>query len=61
MAKVVAASRKAGKKVGVFSVSGEQAKMFADQGFDLISVATDYLALGAVMHQSLSVAKGGKQ
>lgn len=33
--------------------------MFADQGFDMISVAADYTALDYVLKQQFSVASGG--
>ena len=58
LAKILAASHKAGKKCGIFSTGGEQAQQFAAQGFDLISVATDYTALEFTLKESLSVAKG---
>lgn len=58
IARVLKASHEAGKKAGIFSVSGEQANLFASQGFDMISVATDYTALGFAMAASLSAAKG---
>ena len=59
IAKVLAACRKAGKKCGIFSVGGPQAKLFAEQGFDLISVATDYTALDFTLKEQLATAKGG--
>ncbi|KEY65184.1 hypothetical protein S7711_08292 [Stachybotrys chartarum IBT 7711] len=58
IAKISAAAKKAGKKSGIFSTGGDQAKVFADQGFDMISVATDYTALEFVMKQELSAARG---
>jgi 4-hydroxy-2-oxoheptanedioate aldolase len=59
IAKVLAACHKAGKKCGIFSVGGPQAKLFAEQGFDLISVATDYTALDFTLKEQLATAKGG--
>lgn len=59
IAKILAACRKAGKKCGIFSVGGPQAKQFAEQGFDLISVATDYTALDFTLKEQLATAKGG--
>jgi len=56
--RTLAACRKTGKKCGIFSTSGEQAKMFADQGFDMISVATDFTALEFTMKEQLSAAMG---
>lgn len=58
LAKVLAASRKAGKKTGIFATSGQQAREFAAQGFEIISVATDYTALEFTLKESLSIAKG---
>jgi 4-hydroxy-2-oxoheptanedioate aldolase len=57
MAKILKASHDNGKKCGVFSVSGEQAKMFAEQGFDMIAAATDYTVLDFSLRHQLSVAK----
>jgi 4-hydroxy-2-oxoheptanedioate aldolase len=56
--KVLNATHKAGKKCGIFCTSGEQSKFYADQGFDMISVATDVTALGQVMAQTVATAKG---
>lgn len=58
IARVLKASNDAGKKCGIFCTGGEQARTYAEQGFHMISVATDYTALGAVMAQSLATAKG---
>jgi 4-hydroxy-2-oxoheptanedioate aldolase len=58
IAKVCNAAKKAGKKSGIFSTDGGQAKMFADQGIDMISVSTDYTALEYIMKQQLSLAMG---
>lgn len=58
IAKVLGACRKAGKKCGIFSVGGAQAKQFAEQGFDLISVATDYTALAFTLQEQMATAKG---
>lgn len=59
--KILAACRRAGKKCGIYSVGGEQAKQFADEGFDMISVAADYTALDFALKQQLSIAKGGPE
>ena len=56
--RVLAAAKKAGSKSGIFCTSGEQSKMFADMGFDMISVATDVTALEFVVKDALSIAKG---
>ncbi|KAH6719195.1 Pyruvate/Phosphoenolpyruvate kinase-like domain-containing protein [Leptodontidium sp. MPI-SDFR-AT-0119] len=56
--KILEASRKVGKKAGIFCTSGEQSKGYADMGFDMISVATDVLILQASVTASLYTAKG---
>ncbi|PHH89496.1 hypothetical protein CDD83_5961 [Cordyceps sp. RAO-2017] len=61
MARILAACRKAGKKCGIYSTDGRQAKMFADQGYDMISVATDYTALEFELKQQMCAAKGESQ
>ncbi|KAL1840648.1 hypothetical protein VTJ49DRAFT_256 [Mycothermus thermophilus] len=48
----------AGAKAGIYSTSGVQAKKFADQGFHMISVATDYTVLGAAVADALVAARG---
>ncbi|KAF5003051.1 hypothetical protein FDECE_10397 [Fusarium decemcellulare] len=58
IARVLAASQKAGKKTGVYCTGGEQAKLFADQGFDMMNVVTDYTALDFVAKEQLSFANG---
>jgi len=58
IARVLRAAVAAGKKCGIFCTGGEQARKYAEAGFHMISVATDYTALGAVMAESLSVAQG---
>ncbi|KAK3362143.1 Pyruvate/Phosphoenolpyruvate kinase-like domain-containing protein [Lasiosphaeria ovina] len=60
--KVLKAALAAGKKSGIFCTSGEQAKHYADAGFHMVSVATDYTALAATVVRALAVARGqGKQ
>ncbi|OLN88535.1 4-hydroxy-2-oxo-heptane-1,7-dioate aldolase 1 [Colletotrichum chlorophyti] len=56
--RILEATHKAGKKAGIFCTSGEQSKFFADKGFDMISVATDYTALQFTISESLSIARG---
>ncbi|KAL3420911.1 2,4-dihydroxyhept-2-ene-1,7-dioic acid aldolase [Phlyctema vagabunda] len=58
IAKVLKAANAAGKKAGIFCTSGEQAKQYADDGFHMISVATDMHVLPAGVLHSLSTAKG---
>jgi 4-hydroxy-2-oxoheptanedioate aldolase len=61
ISKICNAAKKAGKKSGIFSTDGGQAKMFADQGIDMISVSTDYTALEYIMKQQLSLATGAAE
>lgn len=56
--KILEASRKAGKKVGIFCTSGEQSRGYAEMGFDMISCATDVLILQASVMGALYSAKG---
>lgn len=58
IAKILAATRKAGKKCGIYCSTGAQAKAAADQGFDMISVSTDYTALEGFVQQEFAVATG---
>jgi 4-hydroxy-2-oxoheptanedioate aldolase len=56
--RILKAAVAAGKKCGIYCISGEQAKQYADQGFHMISVATDYSTLGAAMADTLAIARG---
>lgn len=56
--RVLDATKAAGKWSGVFCTSGEQAKQFADMGFNLVSAATDITLLGAAVAGQVAVAKG---
>ncbi|PHH65452.1 hypothetical protein CDD81_2232 [Ophiocordyceps australis] len=58
IATILAACRKSGKKCGIYSTSGNQANEYANMGFDMISVVTDYTALQGLLGQQLSAAKG---
>ena len=58
IAKVLEAANAAGKRAGIFCTSGEQAKLYADQGFHMISVATDMYILPAGITDSLNKSKG---
>ncbi|KAF2018692.1 Phosphoenolpyruvate/pyruvate domain-containing protein [Aaosphaeria arxii CBS 175.79] len=49
-----------GKKVGIYCTSGEQSRMYAEKGFDVISIAADVLALQAQFSETLRIAQGGK-
>ncbi|KAG5947026.1 hypothetical protein E4U60_003449 [Claviceps pazoutovae] len=59
IAKILAACRQAGKKCGMFATSGEQAKLYADQGFDMISVSVDHTALEYIMTHQVNTAVSG--
>jgi 4-hydroxy-2-oxoheptanedioate aldolase len=56
--KIKEAAHAAGKKVGIYTNSGEQAKMYADRGFDMISILTDQMGITGAFSQSLAVASG---
>lgn len=57
--RVLQAARDAGKKAAIFSMSGEQAREYADMGFDMISVHGDYNAILQANTEALRIAKGG--
>ncbi|KAG6008175.1 hypothetical protein E4U43_000204 [Claviceps pusilla] len=59
IAKCHGACRKTGKKCGMFATSGEQAKLYVEQGFDMISVLTDHTALEHIATQQFNVSTGG--
>lgn len=50
-----------GKKVGIYCTGGEQAREYAEEGFDMISVAADMIAIPAFFGQTLRVARGGER
>ncbi|KAF4122648.1 4-hydroxy-2-oxoheptanedioate aldolase [Geosmithia morbida] len=56
LVKVQHACRKAGKKSGIYATGPEQARQFAEKGFEFISVATDYTTLEFTLKESFSVA-----
>jgi len=58
IAKVLKAAQVAKKRAGIFCTSGQQGKFYADQGFHMISVATDMHALPAAIIDSLQKSKG---
>lgn len=59
--KTLEAAKKADKRAGIYCTSGEQAKYFADMGFHMIHVATDFSALQLIMGETLAIAKGEKK
>jgi 4-hydroxy-2-oxoheptanedioate aldolase len=58
IAKTLKAANAAGKKAGIFCTSGEQSRKYAEDGFHMISVATDILVLQASVMDAVSTAKG---
>jgi 4-hydroxy-2-oxoheptanedioate aldolase len=58
IARILKAAKDAGKKAGIYCPSGEFARRYADDGFQMISVVNDMTALPTFMSESLSKAKG---
>ncbi|KAK5464977.1 hypothetical protein LTS15_001540 [Exophiala xenobiotica] len=58
IARILKAAQDAGKKSGIYCPSGEVARVYADQGFQMISVVNDMTAIPTFMAESLSKAKG---
>ncbi|KAK4190503.1 Pyruvate/Phosphoenolpyruvate kinase-like domain-containing protein [Podospora australis] len=58
IARVLKATVAAGKKCGIYCTSGEEAKLYADMGFHMVSAATDYTILQASLASTLSIARG---
>ncbi|CAG8973984.1 hypothetical protein HYALB_00011562 [Hymenoscyphus albidus] len=56
--KVLRAATSAGKKAGIFCTSGEQGRIFAEKGFQMMSTATDIYVLAGGVMASLATAKG---
>lgn len=56
--RVLKAAEKEGKKAGIFCTSGEQSRGFAEEGFHMVSVATDVLILQASVMGAVYTAKG---
>ncbi|KAL8295316.1 hypothetical protein RB597_008623 [Gaeumannomyces tritici] len=54
----LAAERTGTTRSGIFCTGGEQARRYAEQGFRMLSVATDITGLQAAMAESVAVAKG---
>ena len=52
------ACKAAGKKSAIFCSSGEQAKEFADQGFDMVNTMTDVGAIGKAFGGAVEAASG---
>lgn len=47
-----------GKKVAMYCNSGEDARRYAEKGFDMISILTDQIGITVAFQQSLGVASG---
>ncbi|KAF5710881.1 2 4-dihydroxyhept-2-ene-1 7-dioic acid aldolase [Fusarium mundagurra] len=58
LAKSLKAAKKARKKCGIYCTSGAQAKAYAEQGFDMMNVITDYPGLEFAVKQQLNMATG---
>jgi len=56
MARILSVANAHGKRCGIYATSGEQAKMFAEQGYHMICVATDVVTLAAAMNQAMAAA-----
>ncbi|KAI4282554.1 MAG: hypothetical protein L6R38_002851, partial [Xanthoria sp. 2 TBL-2021] len=58
VAKIQRVAKENQKASGIYATSGDQAREFADQGFQMVSVATDAASLPAAMQSALTSARG---
>ena len=58
IARVQKAAKDNGKSSGIYCPSGDSARGYVDQGFNMVSVMTDMVAIPTFMAESLSKAKG---
>ncbi|KAL8831366.1 MAG: hypothetical protein Q9170_005329 [Blastenia crenularia] len=58
IARIQRAAKENNKASGIYATSGDQARQYADQGFQMVSVATDATSLPAHLQDSLKTAKG---
>lgn len=58
IAKIQRAAKANNKASGIYATSGDQARQYADQGFQMVSVATDAASLPASMQSALTTARG---
>ena len=58
IAKIQRVAKENQKCSGIYAISGDQAREYADQGFQMVSVATDATLLAASMQSALTTAKG---
>ena len=56
--KIKDAAHAEGKKIGIYCNGGEQARGYAEQGFDLISILTDQMAITFAFAQTLAASQG---
>jgi 4-hydroxy-2-oxoheptanedioate aldolase len=56
--KIHVAAKKAGKRSGIYCTDGDQARVYADRGFTMISAMTDSLALGQGVSTAIGRARG---
>jgi 4-hydroxy-2-oxoheptanedioate aldolase len=55
---IAEAAKKAGKKVGMFSLSAEEGAAYCKMGFDMVSVAADAITLQYAMAATIQAARG---
>ncbi|KAJ4157865.1 hypothetical protein NW754_009515 [Fusarium falciforme] len=58
LARILAATRRASKKCGIYCKDAQQAKEFAAQGYDMLVAATDYTTLQTAVNGEVTSAKG---
>jgi 4-hydroxy-2-oxoheptanedioate aldolase len=58
--RILDVSHAAGKKAGIFTTSGEDARKRVEQGFDMVHVGTDVHILIGGVAAGLAEAMGGK-
>ncbi|KAL8730248.1 MAG: hypothetical protein Q9181_004732 [Wetmoreana brouardii] len=58
VAKIQRVAKENRKSSGIYATSGGQAQQYADQGFQMVSVATDAASLPASMQSALTTAEG---
>ena len=56
--KILDIAHKAGKKAGIFTTSGEDARKRVEQGFDMVHIGTDVHILMAGITAGVSTAQG---
>lgn len=58
--KVLVAAEKAGKKSGIYTPFGDQARAMAAVGFDMVNVSADSVALATFLASEVAKAKGAE-